>query len=134
MKLIFYGGAGTVTGSNYLLESGDQRILVDCGLSQGSNYAERRNFDPFPYDPKDINAVFITHSHIDHIGRIPKLYKDGFRGSIYSTPATKDFAELLLLDSEHILSREAYREKTSPLYTVGDVEEVMKSWHGVDYH
>ncbi len=134
MKLIFYGGAGTVTGSNYLLESGDQRILVDCGLSQGSNYAERRNFDPFPYDPKDINAVFITHSHIDHIGRIPKLYKDGFRGSIYSTPATKDFAELLLLDSEHILSREAAREKKPPLYTVGDVEEVMKSWHGVDYH
>ena len=134
MKLIFYGGAGTVTGSNYLLESGDQRILVDCGLSQGSNYAERRNFDPFPYDPKEISAVFITHSHIDHIGRIPKLYKDGFRGSIYSTPATKDFAELLLLDSEHILSREAAREKKPPLYTVGDVEEVMKSWHGVDYH
>ncbi|MBI4059738.1 MBL fold metallo-hydrolase, partial [Candidatus Giovannonibacteria bacterium] len=114
MKLIFYGGAGEVTGSNYVLESGvkghESRIMIDCGLHQGSHYAERRNFEPFPYDPKTIEAVFITHSHLDHIGRLPTLVKNGFRGKIYSTTATKDFSELLLLDSEHILAKEAERE------------------------
>src|SRR3989338_10495879 len=108
MKLTFYGGAGSVTGANYLFESKQgTRILVDCGLYQESHYAERRNFEPFPYDPKSIQATFITHAHIDHIGRIPQLVKNGFSGAIYSTPPTKDFAELLLLDSEHILSKES---------------------------
>jgi len=92
------------------------------------------NFEPFPYDPKEISAVFVTHSHIDHIGRIPKLVKDGFRGNIYSTPATKDFAELLLLDSEHILMEEAKREKKPPLYTVDDVNSAMKLWQKRSYH
>lgn len=134
MKLTFYGGVGEVTGSNYMLESGGQKILVDCGLHQGSHYAERRNFESFPYDPREIKAVFITHSHLDHIGRLPKLWKDGFRGEIYSTPATKDFAELLLLDSEHILGKESERERRPPIYTVADVQEVMKTWRKVDYH
>jgi len=134
MKLTFFGGVGEVTGSNYFLGSGASRVLVDCGLHQGSHYAERRNFEPFPYDPKEIGAVFVTHSHLDHIGRIPKLFKDGFRGEIYSTPATKDFAELLLLDSEHILGKEAEREKKPPIYMVEDVQEVMKVWRKIDYH
>lgn len=123
-----------MTGSNYMLESRGQRILVDCGLHQGSHYAEKQNFEPFPYNPKEIKAVFITHSHIDHIGRLPKLWKDGFRGTIYSTPATKDFAELLLLDSEHILDDEAKREKKPPLYNVDDVNSVMKLWQKRSYH
>lgn len=138
MKLTFYGGVGEVTGSNYVLESGvkgqESRIMVDCGLHQGSHYAERRNFEPFPYDPKTIEAVFITHSHLDHIGRLPNLVKSGFKGKIYSTPATKDFSELLLMDSEHILSKEAEREGKQPLYGAEDVEAVMKVWEGADYH
>ena len=140
MRLTFHGGAGSVTGANYLLESsviGHQpsyKILIDCGLMQGSNYAERQNFEPFPYDPKEISAVFVTHSHLDHIGRIPKLYKDGFRGEIYSTPACRDFSELLLLDSENILSREAEREKREPICDANDVNKTVKLWKGRDYH
>lgn len=134
MKLTFYGGAGEVTGSNYVLESGGQKIMVDCGLHQGSNYAERRNFEPFPYDPKSISAVFVTHSHMDHIGLLPKLGKNGFAGEISSTPATKDFAELLLLDSEHILAKEAEREGTSLLYTTEDISHIMSIWKKVAYH
>ena len=82
MKLTFWGGAKSVTGANYLLESGAAKILVDCGLGQGSSYAEKHNFDPFPYNPAEISAVLITHAHIDHTGRLPKLCKDGFRGKI----------------------------------------------------
>ncbi len=142
MKLTFYGGVGEVTGSNYMLESGGDpstglgasKIMIDCGLHQGSHYAEKRNFEPFPYDPTGIKAVFITHSHLDHIGRTPNLVKAGFRGTIYSTPPTKDFAELLLLDSEHILAKEAEREHKPPLYTVGDVQRVMSAWRKLDYH
>ncbi|MEK7464371.1 MAG: MBL fold metallo-hydrolase [Patescibacteria group bacterium] len=134
MRLTFYGGAKSVTGANYLLESGETKILIDCGLGQGSNYAEKHNFDPFPYSPVAIQAVFITHAHIDHIGRVPKLYKDGFRGTIYSTPPTKDFAETMLLDSEHILGEESKKHRRPPLYTVSDVKEVVKFWQGKKYH
>ncbi len=136
MKLTFYGGARTVTGSSYLLETknGKTKILIDCGLHQGSNFAERQNFDPFPYDPKEIQAVFVTHAHIDHTGLLPKLYRDGFRGKIFSTPATRDFSEFLLLDSEHLLSEEANRERKPVLYTQEDVEAVMRHWEGVEYH
>lgn len=123
-----------MTGSNYLLESGGTKILVDCGLNQGSHFAERQNFEAFAYNPQDITAVLITHAHIDHIGRLPKLYKDGFHGKIYSTHPTKDFAEFLLLDSEHILNKEAEREGKPPLYTTEDVMAVMNLWQGVDYH
>src|SRR3989344_9453339 len=101
MKLTFYGAAKQVTGSNFLLESDGQKILIDCGLHQGSSFCEKHNFDPFPYDPKEISAVLVTHPHIDHVGRLPKLYKDGFRGKVYSTIPAKDFANFLLLDSEH---------------------------------
>lgn len=134
MRLIFYGGARAVTGANYLLESDGVKILIDCGLGQGSYYAEERNFEPFAYNPRDIQAVFITHAHIDHIGRLPKLYRDGFRGKIYSTQPTKDFAELLLLDSEHLLKEEAEKHKKEPLYITADIVEVMKLWEKHRYH
>ncbi len=123
-----------VTGANYLLESGKTKILVDCGLHQGSNFCEAHNFEPFPYSPAEINAVFVTHAHIDHIGRLPQLYKAGFRGKIYSTPPTKDFAELLLLDSEHILREEAEQKGKAPIYEIADVVNLMKFWEGVPYH
>lgn len=134
MKLHFYGGAQSVTGANYLIESGKTKVLVDCGLIQGSRYCERLNFEPFPYDVKEIEAVFITHAHIDHIGRLPMLYKQGFRGTIYSTPPTKDFAEHLLLDSEHILGREAEDQGKERPYTAGDVDAVLKLWEKRKYH
>ena len=134
MKITFWGGAGTVTGSNYLVETGKTKILVDCGLNQGSHFAEKENFKPFPYDPKEIQAVFVTHAHVDHTGRLPKLLKEGFRGTVYSTPPTKDFAELLLMDSEHLMQMEAQREKEPPLYSTEDVNELMKFWEGIPYH
>ena len=134
MNLTFYGGAKSVTGSNYLLESNGKKVLVDCGMQQGSHFAEKKNFEPFPYEPSEIEAVFVTHAHIDHIGLLPKLVKEGFKGKVYSTPATRDFAELMLIDSEHLLGKEAEREGKPPLYNTEDVEKLMKVWEGAEYH
>jgi len=134
MQLSFYGGTGEATGANYILESNGKKIMVDCGLHQGSHYAERENFESFDYDPKEVSAVFITHSHLDHIGRLPSLVRAGFSGTIYSTGATRDFAELMLIDSEHLLKKEAEREKRDPLYNEEDVSQVMRQWKGLNYH
>lgn len=134
MRLTFYGGTKMVTGANYLLETENTKILIDCGLHQGSNFCERLNFESFPYNPKSIDAVLVTHAHIDHTGRIPKLWRDGFRGKIFSTPPTRDFAYFMLLDSEGILMKEAMREKRPPLYSVEDVEGALKIWEGVEYY
>ncbi len=133
MRLTFYGGARSVTGANYLLETKKAKILIDCGLHQDSRYCASHNFEPFQYDPKSIDAVFITHAHIDHAGRLPKLYRDGFRGKIFSTPPTKDSAEILLADSEHILRMEAEREKKPPLYGIQDVVNLMTIWQKIPY-
>jgi len=140
MKLTFHGGAKVVTGSNYLLETHSAssgkvtKILIDCGLFQGSSFCENLNFEKFPYKPEEIDAVFITHAHIDHIGRLPKLYKHGFRGKIFSTAPTKDFSEYSLIDSENILFKEAEKRNRAPIYTIEDVNEMMKLWEGVKYH
>jgi len=134
MRITFHGGVGMVTGANYLLESDGVKILIDCGLMQGSNFCERMNWDAFPYKPSEIAAVFITHAHIDHTGKLPKLYKDGFRGRVYSTPPTRDFAELLLLDSEHVLVLDAKKFKKSPLYATEHIKGLMNLWEGVPYH
>ncbi len=139
MKLTFYGGAGVVTGVNYGLEvtgEGGKKVkfLVDCGLQQGGNFAEKKNFEPFPYEVSEVDFVLITHAHIDHIGLLPKLFKAGFRGKIYSTHPTHDFAELMLIDSEHILSREAERVGKEPLYSAADITAMMNYWEGVNYH
>ena len=134
MKLTFYGGVKTVTGANYLLEEGDIKILIDCGLQQGSNFSERHNWEPFLYNPAEIDAVFITHAHIDHIGRLPVLVKKGFKGKIYSTLPTKDAAELLLLDSDHILAQTAERLNMPPLFSSEDISKVMVLWEGVEYY
>jgi metallo-beta-lactamase family protein len=139
MKLTFYGGTGEATGSNYILEAAGAdgkavKIMVDCGLHQGGHYAERENFEPFAYDPSEIAAVFVTHSHLDHIGRLPSLVRAGFAGKIYSTGATKDFAELMLIDSEHLLMNEAEREGKMPLYNNDDIAHTRHLWHGLNYH
>ncbi len=134
MRITFCGAARTVTGSNYLLEEEGMKILVDCGLNQGPSYCEDLNFEPFRYDPKEIQAVFVSHAHIDHIGRLPSLVKAGFEGTIYSTPPTKDFAELLLLDSEHLLGEEAAKRHKPPLYEMTDILHVMARWQKRKYH
>ena len=134
MKITFFGGTGEVTGSNYLLESGDTKILVDCGLHQGEHFSAHHNWEPFPYDPKTIDAVFVTHAHLDHTGRLPKLVKDGLHGRVHSTPPTRDFGNLLLLDSEHVLLDEAQRTGNPPLYGVREVEDLMAQWDPLPYH
>lgn len=141
MKLTFYGGAQSVTGSNYLLEikdpskpSGVRKILIDCGLTQGCNFCEAHNWDDFGYNPKEIDEVFVTHAHIDHTGRLPKLIKDGFKGRVYSTPPTRDFAEQLLIDSQHILRQDAEHFKRPELYTIEHINELMNQWEGLRYH
>lgn len=123
-----------MTGANYLLEVGDKKFLIDCGLEQGETFSSDRNFKEFPYDPASIDALFVTHAHIDHVGRIPQLVKAGFKGAIYSTPPTKDFARLLLLDSEHLLGEEAEQRHVPPLYGDEDVAHAMSVWRTVRYH
>lgn len=125
-----------MTGANFLLEDKESgaKILVDCGFFQGRKVGEDINRDPFPYDPTSIDVLFVTHAHIDHVGRIPKLVRDGFRGVIYSTPATKEIAELMLTDSMGILGKEAKEDRLPPMYEREDVEKTMNLWQGVPYH
>ncbi len=134
VKLNFAGGVGTATGSNFLFEIGKIKILVDCGLYQGEKIAEAENRDPFPYDPKSVDFLFITHGHLDHVGRIPKLTKEGFSGAIYSTPATKDIGELVLKDSVGLLTKEATREGLPPIYAEADIDKSMSLWKTKKYH
>lgn len=129
----FCAGTGTVTGANFLFEANDHKILVDCGLTQSTKLADEANWGDFSYDPKEIDALFITHAHIDHIGRIPKLFKDGFRGVIYSTKATHDLALPMLLDTTVILGRDT-ENGLDAIYTEEAVMEIMKLWKGLDYH
>ena len=133
MRLTFYGGAQSVTGANYLLELHGEKILIDCGLTQGNSFCSDCVFSPFPYSVKDISAVIVTHAHIDHTGLVPKLFHEGFKGNVYSTPPTKSFAELLLNDSEHILRDEAIKQGKAPLYDMEDIAETFSLWKEVPY-
>ena len=133
-KLTFYGGVGTVTGANFLLDTGNCKILVDCGLVQGSQAADNLNRTDFAYNPAEVDYLLVTHAHIDHIGRIPKLVKDGFKGEIISTPETRDLAELLLADTVKILESEAQREGVLPLYEMADIAPALALWNTLPYH
>lgn len=142
LNLTFYGGVDGVTGANFMLEkkpsiegSGDGvKILVDCGMIQGSKFAENLNRSEFKYDPSSIDYLLITHSHIDHIGRIPKLVRDGFKGMILSTPETKELSKLMLEDALKILEGEARRDGQLPLYEKEDVEKALSLWDSLPYH
>jgi len=133
MKLHFYGAAKMVTGSNYLLETDNSKILIDCGLFQGGRKIEKKNEEPFPYLPKEIDFVLITHAHLDHIGRLPKLIENGFKGEILSTNPTKDFARLILKDSQKILREKAKRAGVIPLVEEEHIENIMKMFRAVKY-
>lgn len=134
LKLSCYGGAGKVTGSNFLVEGSRGKLLVDCGIEQGADVAVEEVYGPFPYDAKSIDALVVTHAHLDHVGRIPKLVKDGFKGKIFMTPPTRDLAALILLDSVGILSQEASRLGREPLYSDVDVETAFSLVETLDYH
>jgi len=133
MKLHFYGATRMVTGSNYLLETENTKILVDCGMFQGARHSEEKNYEDFPFNPSEIDFLLITHAHLDHIGRVPKLFKDGFRGKILATQPTKDFAYEALLDSQRILEKEAKRSHRKPIYTKEDVEKSLELVEGINY-
>src|SRR3989344_5380597 len=137
-RLSFLNGAETVTGAHFLLSASSQKetlqVLIDCGLLQGVRFSEDENRKPFPYDPKTMPYLIVTHAHLDHIGRIPKLVHDGFRGVIYSTPATKEIARLMFADAVGLLSLEASKHDRPPLYDHEDVEETLLLWKTVAYH
>jgi metallo-beta-lactamase family protein len=130
----FCGGAGLVTGSNFLLNTGGKKILIDCGLVQGADVAEKLNWEPFAYNPAEIDYLIITHAHIDHIGRIPKLVKDGFKGIIISTDATHSLVEPLLMDAHSLLLHSAENHHLEPLYDIADITHAMALWHDTQYH
>jgi metallo-beta-lactamase family protein len=134
LRLSFYGGAGKVTGSNFLVEGERGKILIDCGIEQGGDFVAEHMYGSFPYDVKSVDALVVTHAHLDHVGRIPKLIRDGFAGKIYMTPPTKDLAELIMLDSVGILGEEARRRGVEPLYDVHDAEKTFMLIEALDYH
>ena len=134
LTLTFYGGAGKVTGSNFLIDDGKTKMLVDCGIEQGADFCKECVYDDFPYDPKEITALAVTHAHLDHVGRIPKLVRDGFRGKIFLTPPTRDLTELILHDSVSILRQEAQRRGVVPLYEEKDVAEALLLMETLPYH
>lgn len=130
-KITFAGGAQMPTGSNFLLEIGGKKIMIDCGLVQGEKYSIPINSEPFTYDPKSFDMLFVTHGHLDHVGRIPRLIRDGFRGEIVSTSPTREIAELIMLDSMGVLGKEAEHSKIPPLYEEKDVLEAIHLWKTV---
>jgi len=134
LRLSFYGGAGKVTGSNFLVEGNRGKILVDCGLEQGNDFVMSGMYGPFPYDVHTINALVVTHAHLDHIGRIPKLVRDGFRGKILMTSPTRDLAELILHDSIVILAGEASHRGIEPLYEEQDAVKAFSLVETLEYH
>ena len=144
-KLEFLGAAQNVTGSRHLLQANGTRILVDCGLYQ-ERQLKIRNWDPFPVPPKTIDAVLLTHAHLDHCGLLPKLVRDGFKGRIYCTSATADLARIILFDSAKLQEEDAeFKRKRHqkegrkgpypevPLYTVADTEACCPHFAPVEY-
>lgn len=129
----FFGGVGSVTGSNFLVEADGTRILVDCGLVQGDRFARAENAEEFGYDPASVAALVVTHAHADHIGRIPKLVRDGFAGTIYSTAPTKDLAEVMFEDAYKIMRIEAEARGEPLLYDRSDIERARSVWEGIEY-
>lgn len=129
MKLSFHGGAREVTGACYLLETDQAKILVDCGLFQGCDECADLNFEPFRFGPPSLDFVLVTHAHLDHIGRLPKLVKEGFSGKIYSTVPTRELAFLILEDALSLAER-----KNQKLYTKEDLEKTFSQWEDIPYH
>jgi metallo-beta-lactamase family protein len=129
-KLIFFGGVGSTTGANIMLEFNQKRILVDCGLLQGTRNVEEKNFEPFKYNPADIDFLLVTHAHLDHIGKVPKLVKDGFRGKIISIKETMELAVPILTDAIKVMRT---KHPNKILFNEKDLEKSLSLWQGFDY-
>ncbi len=143
MKLQFLGGTGTVTGSRYLVSDDSHRLLVDCGMYQGVKTLRRRNWTPFPVEPRSIDAVVLTHAHIDHSGYLPALVKNGFRGKVYCTTATHELCRVLLPDAGYLQEEDAKyafrkgfsrHQKPEPLFTEKDAHEALKLFESRPFH
>ena len=132
-KLIFYGGVGSVTGANFMLKTEGTTLLVDCGLVQGDHLARKANAKPFSYNPKTVDTLLVTHAHADHIGLIPKLFKAGFKGTVYSTLATKDLAAVMFKDAYKIMCYEEKHYGTPLLYEEKHIADALRAWQGVSY-
>lgn len=142
-KLTFYGAVTGVTGSAYLLETDKTRLLLECGLIQGSREEEKANDEPFPFQIDNIDAIVLSHAHLDHSGRIPKIVKDGYSGPIYMTHATRELLEIMLKDAAFLEERDTYWEnkqrrragepQISPLFTDEDVKAAISLCDGIDY-
>jgi len=139
----FWGAAGTVTGSKYLIHTGEQKILIDCGLFQGEKEVRKLNRKAMPFDPKELDAVILTHAHIDHSGYLPALMKSGFEGPIYCTEATYDLCRILLPDSGYLKEKQAKyanqkgfskHKPALPLYTLKDAQEVLSLFKRQPFH
>lgn len=133
-KLSFFGGTGMVTGACYRLETDDVRILVDCGLIQGGRFAESMNGEPFAFNASELQYVFVTHAHADHIGRLPKLYREGFRGKIISTAPTRDLTEVMLHDSLKMMTREKERHGSGFVFTETELAQTMNLFETHPYN
>jgi metallo-beta-lactamase family protein len=132
MDLSFLGAAGEVTGSCFLIDTGEVKFLVDCGMFQGGPDAERKNRH-FAFAPKDIAFVLLTHAHIDHSGLLPRLAAQGFAGPVYATAATGELLGVMLPDSAHLQEKEAERERTAPLYTVAEAQACLGQLRQAEY-
>jgi len=143
MQVQFCGANGEVTGSSHLLRVGDRQILIDCGMIQGDEETERRNAEPFPFDPQRIDALVLSHAHIDHIGRVPLLVKRGFHGPIYAQAATTDLSRIMLEDAASIAESDIVRDNLErlqqglkpqqPLYTRADARAALERLHPLPY-
>jgi metallo-beta-lactamase family protein len=133
MHLSFCGASREVTGSCYLLETASTRLLIDCGMFQGGASCEAKNFQPFPFDPQTIDAVVLTHAHLDHTGRLPKLFKEGFRGPVYATPPSVPLAKLVVEDAFHIM-QEDFKTRQKPLpFEAEHLASALQAFHARDY-
>ncbi len=136
ISLIFWGGVKEVTGANFLIEAEGKKILIDCGLFQGISDLQHdtdANFKEFPYKPEEIDLLFVTHAHLDHIGRIPRLVKMGFKGRIFSTQETKELSSLMFEDALKIMSY-SKKDGKNILYEDSDVRETLNLWTTLSYH
>lgn len=143
MKLEFFGAAGEVTGSCHVVTCGGKRVLLDCGMIQGRRKDEARNRLAWPFDPARVDAVVLSHAHIDHSGRLPLLVKDGFQGPVFTQRATRDLCRIMLRDSGFLLEKEADSENrkrlrkgmktVAPLFTTGDAARAMRRFRGLPY-
>lgn len=142
IQLGFHGAAGTVTGSKYLVTVNNKKILVDCGMFQGGRELRLRNWEKLPFDPSELEAVILTHCHIDHIGYLPKIVKEGFHGKVFCTPPTSEISRISLLDTAHLQLEDAEfrnkkkltrHEKALPLFTSDDVESAMRFFEDAMY-